>query len=71
MKWGSIINCSAEVIETNHKMWVKDQGKNTNQGTGAAKTMLKNSMRKIASMELTQAMAGESICMHNLLIDAC
>jgi hypothetical protein len=59
------------VVETNHKTWVKDQGQNTNQGASAAKTMMKNSMRKVASMELTQAMAGESICMHNLLIDAC
>jgi hypothetical protein len=73
MKWGSIINCSAEVIETNHKTWVKDQGKNTNQGAGSAKTMLKSSMRKVASMELTQAVAGESItsCMHKLMIDTC
>lgn len=73
MKWGSIINCSAEVVETNHKTWVKEQGQNTNQGASSAKTMMKNSMRKVASMELTQAMAGESVtsCIHNLMIDTC
>jgi hypothetical protein len=58
MKWGSIINCSAEVVEEGHKRWVKEQGKNTNQGDGAAKTMMNNSLQKIASMELTQAIKG-------------
>jgi hypothetical protein len=61
MKWGSIINCSAEVVGTAHKTWVKEQGPNTNQGASSAQTMMKNSMRKVASMELTQAMAGEFI----------
>jgi len=61
MKWGSIINCSAEVVETTHKTWVKEQGRNTNQGASSAQTMMKNSLRKVASMELSQAMAGESI----------
>ncbi len=42
MKWGSIINCSAEVVETNHKTWVKEQGQNTNQGASSAKIMMKN-----------------------------
>ncbi len=60
MKWGSIINCSAEVVETTHKTWIKEQGQNTNQGASSAQTMMKNSMRKVASMELSQAMAGES-----------
>ncbi len=59
MKWGSIINCSAEVVETTHKTWVKEQGPNTNQGASSNATMMKNSMRKIASMELTQAIAGQ------------
>lgn len=58
MKWGSLINCSAETVESTHKGWVKEQGANTNQGPSAAKTMMKNSSRKIASMELTQAIAG-------------
>ena len=58
MKWGSIINCSAEVVEEGHKRWVKEQGKNTNQGDRAAKTMMNNSLQKIASMELTQAIKG-------------
>ena len=58
MKWGSLINCSAETVETTHKTWVKEQGANTNQGPSAAKTMMKNSARKIASMELSQAVAG-------------
>ena len=64
MKWGSIINCSAEVVEQTHKKWVKEQGKNTNQGDSAAKTMMNNSMQKIASMELTQAIKGP--CPSNL-----
>ncbi len=55
MKWGSIINCSAEVVEEGHKTLVKEQGCNTNQGVSAAKTMMNNSMQKITSMELTQA----------------
>ena len=59
MKWGSIINCSAEVVETTHKTWIKEQGPNTNQGASSNKTMLKNSMRKAASKELTQAIAGQ------------
>ncbi len=60
MKWGSIINCSAEVVEEGHKTWVKQQGKNTNQG--AAKTMMNNSLQKIALMELTQAIKGLVTC---------
>jgi hypothetical protein len=55
MKWGSIINCSAEVVEQGHKTWVKEQGQNMNQGDSSAKTMMSNSQRKISSMELTQA----------------
>jgi hypothetical protein len=43
MKWGSIINCSAEVVEQGHKTWVKEQGQNTNQGDSSAKTMMSNS----------------------------
>jgi hypothetical protein len=58
MKWGSIINCSSEVVEEGHKKWVKEQGNNTNQGDGSAKTMMNNSLQKIASMELTQAIKG-------------
>jgi hypothetical protein len=58
MKWGSIINCSAEVVEEGHKTWVKEQGCNTNQGDSAAMTMMNNSLQKIASMELTQAVKG-------------
>jgi hypothetical protein len=58
MKWGSIINCSAEVVELGHKTWVKEQGKNTNQGDSAAKSMMNHSLQKIASMELTQAIKG-------------
>ena len=61
MKWGSIINCSAEPVEDGHKTWVKEQGKNTNQGASAAKTMMKNSLQKIASMELTQAIKGQIV----------
>ncbi len=53
--WGSIINCSAEVVELGHKTWVKEQGQNMNQGDSSAKTMMSNSQRKISSMELTQA----------------
>ncbi len=59
MKWGSIINCSAEVVETTHKTWVNQQDPNTNQGASSNATMMKNSMRKIASMELTQAITGQ------------
>ena len=58
MKWGSIINCSAEVVEEGHKTWDKEQGCNTNQGDSAAMTMMNNSLQKIASMELTQAVKG-------------
>jgi len=61
MKWGSIINCSAEVVEQGHKTWVKEQGQNTNQGDSSAKTMMSNSQRKISSMELTQAIQGQFI----------
>jgi len=60
MKWGSIINCSAEVVEDGHKTWIKEQGRNTNQGDSAAKTMMNNSLQKIASMELTQAVKGRA-----------
>jgi hypothetical protein len=59
MRWGSIINCSAEVVEDGHKTWVKGQGKNTNQGASSAKTMMNNSLKKIASMELSQAVKGQ------------
>ncbi len=65
MKWGSIINFSAEVVEQKHKKRVKEQGKNTNQGDSARKTMMNNSLQKIASMELTQAIKG--LCYSNLL----
>jgi hypothetical protein len=59
MQWGSIINCSAEVVEDGHKTWVKGHGKNTNQGASSAKTMMNNSLKKIASMELSQAVKGQ------------
>ncbi len=61
MKWGSIINCSAEVVELGHKTWVKEQGQKTNHGDSSAKTMMNNSQSKIASMELTQAILGQFI----------
>ncbi len=68
MKWGSIINCSAEVVEEGHKTWVKEQGSNTNQGDSAAKTMMNNSLQKIASMELTQAVKGLVTKFHTIYV---
>ncbi len=61
MKWGSISNCNAEVVENTHKTWIKEQGPNTKQGASSNKTMLKNSLGKLASRELTQAMAGQQM----------
>ena len=66
MKWGSIINGSAEVVEDGHKTWIKEQGRNTNQGDSAAKTMMNNSLQKIASMELTQAVKGRVTKFHSI-----
>ena len=68
MKWGSIINCSAEVVEDGHKTWIKEQGRNTNQGDSAAKTMMNNSMQKLASMELTQAIKGRVMQIYALSV---
>jgi hypothetical protein len=68
MKWGSIINCSAEVVEETHKRWVKEQGQNTNQGDSSAKTMMNNSLQKIASMELTQAIKGRVMQIYALSV---
>jgi hypothetical protein len=68
MKWGGIIDCSAEPVEEGHKTWAKGQGRNTNQGASAAETIMNISPQKIASMELTQAIKGHKIvlsyCLH-------
>jgi len=58
LNWGSIINCSAEASEITHKIWVKGQGDNTNQGPSSAKTMMRHSQSKAAAQECAHAIAG-------------
>ena len=58
LKWGNIINCSAEASEIAHKLWVKGQGDNTNQGPSSAKTMMSHSQSKVAAKMCAQAIAG-------------
>lgn len=60
LNWGNIINCSAEPSEITHKIWVKGQGDNTNQGPSSAKTMMRHSQSKAAAQECAQAIAGMS-----------
>ena len=67
MKWGNIINCSAEAPEIAHKLWVKAQGNNTNQGPSSAKTMMCHSQSKAAAKMCAQAIAGPfQICNEKL-----
>jgi hypothetical protein len=58
LNWGNIINCSAEPSEITHKIWVKGQGDNTNQGPSSAKTMMRHSQSKAAAQECAHAIAG-------------
>jgi len=58
LNWGSVINCSAEPSEITHKIWVKGQGDNTNQGPSSAKTMMRHSQSKAAAQECAHAVAG-------------
>jgi hypothetical protein len=58
LNWGNIINCSAEPSEITHKIWVKGQGDNTNQGASSAKTMMRHSQSKAAAQECAHAIAG-------------
>jgi len=58
LNWGDIINCSAEPSEITHKVWVKGQGDNTNQGPSSAKTMMRHSQSKVAAQECAHAIAG-------------
>lgn len=57
-KWGDLINMSGEVVETNHKTFVKKQGKNTNQGESADSTMMKHCVRKRAAQQLCAGIQG-------------
>ena len=69
MKWGNIINCSAEAPETAHKLWVKGQGDNTNQGPSSAKTMMQHTQSKVAAKMCTQAIAGMmNICVMRVFL---
>ena len=52
LKWGNIINCSAEASEIAHKLWVKGQGDNTNQGPSSAKTMMSHSQKQGCSKDV-------------------
>ena len=58
LNWGNILNCSAEPSGITHKIWVKGQGDNTNQGPSSAKTMMRHSQSKAAAQECAQAIAG-------------
>ena len=53
-----LLNCSTEPSEITHKIWVKGQGDNTNQGASSAKTMMRHSQSKAAAQECAHAIAG-------------
>ena len=64
IKWGDIVNTSAEAPEGGHKKWIKAQGGQTNQGSSSAGTMLKHSVRKEAASLLGEAVQGTLCCSH-------
>jgi len=68
LKWGNIINCSAEASEIAHKLWVKGQGDNTNQGPSSAKTMMSHSQSKVAAKICAQAIAGPLHICYNICV---
>ena len=49
------LNASCDGPEGGHKLWIKGQGGNTNQGPGAALTMMRHSIYKQASQLLCEA----------------
>jgi hypothetical protein len=69
IKWGDIVNTSAEAPEAAHKKWIKAQGGQTNQGPSSTWTMLKHSVRKEAASLLSEAVQGRLCCSHLVCID--
>jgi hypothetical protein len=49
------LNASCDGPEAGHKLWIKGQGGNTNQGPGASLTMMRHSIYKQASQLLCEA----------------
>ena len=54
MRWGNLINCSAEAAETAHKINMKGPGSNVNQRDSALGTLMTHARRK----ETTRLMGG-------------
>jgi hypothetical protein len=54
------LNASAEGPEGGHKLWIKGQGANTNQGPEAARTMLQHSVNKEAAQLLCEAVQARA-----------
>lgn len=58
LRWGDLINMSCEPPETGHKLWVKQQGGKTNQGTAVQRSMMTHTLRKEASALCCEAIQG-------------
>ena len=59
---------SAEASEIAHKLWVKVQGDNTNQGPSSAKTVMSHSQSKVAAKMCDQAIAGPANICWNICV---
>jgi hypothetical protein len=57
-KYADIINMSCDAPEDSHKFWIKKLGGNTNQGPGAALTMMHHSLLKEANALLCVGVQG-------------
>ena len=58
--YGDAINYSGEAPEKAHKLWIKQQGGKTNQGSSSKFTMMDHCRRKEAAGLLCEAVQGES-----------
>ena len=59
--YGDAINYRGEAPEKVHKLWIRQQGGKTNQGSSSKFTMMDHCRRKEASALLCEAVQGENV----------
>ena len=68
MRWGNLINCSAEAAENTHKINVKGPGANANHRDTAGCTMMDHASRKETAKRLGQGLQGTYCVMFSSII---
>ena len=61
MRWDSLINCSGEAAETDHKITVKGPGSNVNQRDSALGTLMTHARRKETARLMGSAIQGKNM----------